>query len=478
MNTNTAAKAGSTLVMEGKPRTLGSSRAWRVRAYDGRRPRVTFLNPALDWKRDQVYVAAGDDASLAKQFERVEHLIDAVEAGTAGRTVGEVCRLLHIDWDRSSTLQEDTKDGRLSFTRKWICSVVPTVERQGILLAEWGVEAWDTALSRKYLAAVAATDELGPARLEDLRTHLASIRNKAQDLGWMARDNDPLRGVKVPKVRNGTPEQNGRIGYVPQGMRPSTAAVETLLSVASAAANVPGRHIDPLQLRVGCYMGLRLSEQLGVAVEDLEVTRGGGAGGKDGVEVIVGGAWLSPRRSDPFWRPYPKNGKWRPVPPPASLVEQLLDQAGKALGLPPGTDRDALVTAIEDCRTRFAAWYHLGRQRDSVQMPARHYLFVDPRTGVPWEQEKFNQLFRELRSSTLDLAREDDAITPWPLHIPYRNARHHTAMWWRRQLPEATDEDWTLVAKMLGNSPDTCRKHYVVLGEGAYEAARRRLLSL
>jgi len=56
-------------------------------------------------------------------------------------------------------------------------------------------------------------------------------------------------------------------------------------------------------------------------------------------------------------------------------------------------------------------------------MPTRHYLFLDPETDVPWEQERFNELFRSLRKATAELAETDATATAWPSHIPYRNAR-------------------------------------------------------
>lgn len=473
--TTTSARGSRTLIHQGKDRTIGSVRTWNVRAYSGERPRVRFLDPDRGWAKREIFVSAFGGEDLTGLFERIEHWIDTVERGTSDRTLGEVARRLLGDWS-DSKLEADTVDGRRSLIRKWICSPVPRKghDDEEYLLAEVTVDGWDEDLSRDFLQAVADTDEIGSARLEDLRTLLAAIRDKAHDLRWLPRDEDPLRRVKAPKVVRGTPQQNSRRGYVPEGMRPQTAAVETLVALATDAAQSSDRAIDPLQLRIGAYMGARLSEQLGVAAEDLDITVNA-SGEADGMELILSGAWISPRGKDPHYRPWTKNKTWRPVPVPGSMVQAMLRAAAHALGLPADTPATDIVKAIAARRQAFAEWYDLRGHADVVAMPTRHYLFLDPETDVPWEQERFNELFRSLRKATAELAETDANATAWPSHIPYRNARHHAAMWWRQTIPEAKDEEWTLIAKLLGNSPETCRKQYVVLGDGAYESARERI---
>lgn len=476
MSATPAPAAPTGPVHVGKPRTLGGGRTWRVRAYAGARPRVTFLDPDTGWTRGMRYPSTAEARDLADLFARVEAQMDMIEAGTAGRTIREVCRRLLLAWE-ASTLEGDTVDNRRSLIRKWVCTAVPGPDRTTFLLGDVSVhQGWTTKLSGDFLRAVADTGELGSARLEDLRTLLASVRDAAHDLGWLALDVDPLRKVKLPRLHDRATQQNTGRSYVPTGMRPSTAAVETLLRLARDRRNCQARSIDPVQLEVGAYMGFRLSEQLGTAVEDLAINEVREPGEPVGLEIVVSGAWISPRDGEPRYRPWTKNRKWREVFAPDHTAASLLQNARVALGLDADVPEHVLIAAVAARRQAFAQWYDLpARVRDEVPMPTRHYLFLDPKFGVPWEQERFNDLFRELRRATIELAAEDSSATAWPEHIPYRNARHHSAMWWRRTLPEAQDEEWTLVAKLLGNSPETCRRQYVVLGAGSYEEARKRL---
>jgi hypothetical protein len=461
----------------GKPRSLGSRSTWNVRAYDGRRPRVTFKNPARNWARDQLYVDKTSGETLETLFKQVERQVDAIEDGTANQTIGEVARRLLDIWSQGPT-ETDTLSNRRSLFRKWVYSDVPAAGGPPLRLAAVRCADWDVAVSKAYMDAVAATGEIGTARMEDLRTLLAAVRDRAQELGWLDHRVDPLHKVRVPVRRTAPLPQNARAGFVPEGMRPRTESVESIIRLAEEHWH-PGRDaINPAQLGVGAYDGLRLSEQLGLGVEDLEVLRDD-AGIATGLQITVYGVCISPRGVDPFYRPWPKNGRWRQVPSHPRFDAGLLEAARVALDLPESTTDELLLAAIGQMHDEFDSWYQLPLPlRDKVEMPTRHYLFFDPAHDQPWQQEAWNEEFRSLRRESLARSKADPTFAAWPAHIPWRNARHHAALWWRRNIPEAQVDEWLLVARWLGNSPETCRTNYVVLGDGAFERGRRDLFSM
>jgi hypothetical protein len=87
--------------------------------------------------------------------------------------------------------------------------------------------------------------------------------------------------------------------------------------------------------------------------------------------------------------------------------------------------------------------------------------------GVPPTGEQFNDAWHVVR----------DAVG-WKKTIPYRNLRHHAALWWKAKLPKSdTDDatDWDTIADWSGHDVRTLLAYYVLPSEEATKRARGRL---
>jgi integrase len=90
---------------------------------------------------------------------------------------------------------------------------------------------------------------------------------------------------------------------------------------------------------------------------------------------------------------------------------------------------------------------------------------------MPWNKETFNDEWHRIQRLTKDLAAErPDLYEAWPRRIPFRNARHYCATWWKQK-----GLDWKEIADFLGHSYQTCLNYYVRKADDAEKRARKLL---
>lgn len=130
-----------------------------------------------------------------------------------------------------------------------------------------------------------------------------------------------------------------------------------------------------------------------------------------------------------------------------------------ALGLPAGTPQTAVEAAIEAERSRRAAAVPSGDWRDYKADPSEEaWLFID-QSGLPPTRERFNNTWHRVR---------DDC--GWTRSIPYKNMRHHAALWWKAQ-----GFAWETIADWDGHDVKTLMAFYVLDVEESTKRARTKL---
>jgi hypothetical protein len=78
---------------------------------------------------------------------------------------------------------------------------------------------------------------------------------------------------------------------------------------------------------------------------------------------------------------------------------------------------------------------------------------------VPAHREQFNDAWHVIRDGCA-----------WPRAIPYKNLRHHSALWWRTQ-----GFAWETIAAWDGHDVQTLMAYYLVASEEATKKARTTL---
>ncbi len=432
----------------GRPRAAESGRSWRIKAYRGSAShpgdRIRFKHPDSGRWVDR---SPEPGETLEDAFARYEQICDGIESPTIQTLCAMWLEAIEAD------IEPGTYDNRTSMINVWIVPYIGAVD----------VHGWTCDHSRIVIRK--ASQFVGPARVEDVRTVVAQLRSFAWASGYLSRDVDPMDGVKLPN----SGEQGLDRRYVEEALRPTTEMVAGMVRLAIAVHAQAERQIDPLQIALAAYLGPRLAEQLGLGSADVDLRRR---------TVRVRGVWDSPNRRQAYYRPWPKNRKSRNVPYPASMEPMLLDRIRVALGVDPTTTKEALAELIDELNEAVERWHRLppGRQEETA-MPDKYFLFLDPKTGIPWEQEAYNERWRALVSRTHHPAAPAWLI-PWPKSVKYRNLRHHAAMWWRNNTDANENEEWTLIARWLGNDPETCRRNYVKESSGAEARAMAQLAKL
>lgn len=434
----------------GKLRDSAHGRGWRAKLYgptdDYGHHRIKFKDTATGQWVDR---AVPHGADPDEYFDRLEaQLTNAVTQfaprSAAQPTMAELCQR-YIAW-----LDDTTTD---AYVRKVKNLLDVWVLRNDAALV---VQRWGPEDSNRWISAARAAG-LSPARVEDLGVALAGLRKTAQrphrGTRWIDRSEDPLEGVSYSKRQT---EEGAHCSWVPPTSRPLTDHVESLLAVARTSSRWAWTAI---QIAIGAYCGLRLSEQLALRALDVDLVR-------RELRVRLSVSWAVPTKAKPMQLGPTKTGRARSVPYPQSLHESLLAMCRSALGLPEDATADDVTLAQQACYD-----HHVAALDDQVARARRprpisvhdHLLFIDPQTGMPPTKEKYGDEFRSLR-----------ARSTWPTAIPWRNARHHAAMWWRRISSHGgrPSVEWSVIASWLGNSETTCRNHYVRVGEDQLDEMR------
>ncbi|GAA1970990.1 hypothetical protein GCM10009798_34710 [Nocardioides panacihumi] len=437
----------------GKPRPSTSGRAWRVRAYaptpGAPNGRVSYRNPETGKQTNQV-PAAGE--TLDTLFDNVERALDQrlALAPTKDDDGAIVVRNLtnlgeiYLQSLRDKKRSEAYLANRTSLLARWVYPVIGDVL----------VEDWSVADSEKVLANARAGERdaqgnvvkapLGPARAEDLGSTLAGLRQTAhmKRTGgrWLSLDENPLEGVSYGRS---AAIQGASRDYVPPSHRPAT---EKVLAAIAMADEISKWAWMSLCVLIAAFCGLRLSEQLGLRVVDIDLRNR---------EIDVNGVWEVPRNAEMpgysrerYRRPHTKNRKRRTVPYPGTAHSLLMKRIREALDLAPQTTEADLIESIEKERERRADLAGGDWRDHHVATTEEDWLFPDP-SGVPPTKEGFNDEWHIIR----------DAIS-WKTYIKYRNMRHHAALWWK-----ANGHSWGLIAEYDGHDVKTLLSYYVLASE-------------
>jgi hypothetical protein len=350
---------------------------------------------------------------------------------------------------REQRLAARTVEQRESHLR---AHIVPTIGK--VRVDQWGVDH-----SRKVLDAASKTRT--PRSLEDIRTTLSTMRKLAWREGWLPRSVNPLEGLKIARKQD-----YGASAYIDTSMRPETRMVDAMACAADhlvAAGHQEFGRFPFLgaRYRVAGYGGLRLGEQLGLRAIDVYLDEG---------NVSVNGSWTQPRAADsPAFRGPVKNKLVHRAPIPASLMDELVEPCRRALGLPGGSSRQQVVNSIVAERRQRALLAPTPDRWWEVQIAPEEecWLWVDTISGLPPRSELHNHYWHKVRR----WVDHNDADDAWPKFIPYRNMRHHAAMWWHDEL----ELDWADVALFLGDKLTTVLGHYVLPGADALSSAAKKL---
>ncbi len=438
----------------GKPRgDIGGRGEWRAKLYGPTeryaRYRISFKDSATGkWVTRQV--PTGEDHDV--HFDKIERALDSRVAQPTGDRRPTMRALVgrYLTWLESKGRDETYVKKVANVLDVWV------VRSHGDLT----VEGWSPEHSLAWIGA-ARRAGLSPSRVEDLGVALSGMRKTAFRKGpdgtrWLDPSDDPMEGVEYS--RSSTMEGAHR-DWVPPTARPLTGHVESLIEAARASA--PWSWMVT-QLGVGAFCGLRLSEQLAVRAVDIDFAN-------QVIRVWHSVRWPRPNAGVEWGLKPTKTKVRREVPYPSSLHGPLLDLCRESLGLSPDATECEVAVAQgghydEHLRELDARVVRTGRARPIS--PHEGLLFVDSALGLPPTKEKYGEQWRQLRSRST-----------WPAAIPWRNARHHTATWWRAVSASRTGvpESWENIAHWLGHSVKTCLDHYVRAGEDAGFHARAYL---
>lgn len=434
----------------GKPRPSASGRAWRVRAYaptpGALKGRVTFRDPETGRPTRRT---PEDGVSLDELFDTIERHFDQrvalathVADGNGNKTRRTMEALGALYLQKLADLGRDREyiRNRKTLLTKFVYPVIGDV-----LVADWSTEHSEKVLTygRKHV---------GEARVEDIGSTLSGLRGVAQAKRpggrWLSRDDDPLEGVSYARRSR---EQGAHRSYVPPRVRPATERVNGAIAKSTQLSVWDWM---PDIISVAAFCAPRLSEQLGLRPWDVDFE----------LRLIdINGVWVTEHEADErgarrrrYRRLYTKNGQRRFAPYAGSQHEMLLARCRIALCLPDDASEVVVMETITAERARRAALTSTGDWRD-FQCPTREetWLFPD-HSGVPPTRELFNDYWHKVR----------DAVN-WPKYIPYKNLRHHAAMWWR-----SLGFDWDTIATWDGHDKKTLERYYVLPVEDATEQAR------
>ena len=441
----------------GRERISASGKKWRVRSYaptDGApHGRVVYHLPATG---EQTSAVPKLGVTLDELFDQVERAltlkvamgstVDGDGQPEPGRRDIDALSKIYLDYLRLKGRDDDYIANRASILRKWILPMMGAV-----LVADWCSEHSQSVITK------ARASELGPDRVADIGSTLSGMRRTAwrrrSGVRWLSLDENPMEEVEYSRVAT---RQGASSNYVSPQRRPATSSVEKAIQ---AAAEV-GRWVWlPFIISIAAFCALRLGEQLGMRAVDVDLRNR---------LLDVNGAWSvrpSGKRAGRGKvrvgqrKPHPKNKLWRTAPYLGSQHDMLRRLCALALGLPEGTETEAVADAIDAERESRAVLVSTGDWRQ-VRVAVADECWLFPGTdGQPPTTEQFNDAWHVVR----------DACN-WPKYIPYKNLRHHAALWWKEQ-----GLAWETIAAWDGHTVQTLLSYYVVAAEDATTKARTTL---
>jgi integrase len=422
---------------------------WRVRAYSptpgAPHGRVVYRRPGA---ANFTSAVPRNGQSLDDVFEQIEGYFNAQVALPSSRSTADEPRTITaLGALYLARLAAQNRDPAYIANRRGLLTkhVYPVIG--DLLVEDWSP---DHSLEVRRRAATM----VGPARLEDLGSTLSGLRAVARlkrpGGRWLAPTEDPLEGLSFSRGAN---VQGAHRNYIEVHFRPSTNQVRR----AIGAAHEVGRwEWMPHVISLAAFCGLRLGEQLALRAIDVDLARR---------HIDVNGVWKAspaPRRGAPrvrFRHPHVKNRLRRIAPYAGSQHEHLVELCRRALALPPTSSVAEVVAVIGEEQRRRAAADRSGDWRLVNGGPSQEpWLFPDE-SEIPPTCERFNTAWHEVRDAA-----------DWDPRIPYKNLRHHAALWWRD-----LGFPWETIALWDGHDQLTLQRYYVLPAEDATAQARSRL---
>lgn len=450
-----------------EPIHLGGKRPWRVALYMPTarytKFRIAYKRPVIETDPDSAWTwraYAADTEDEARELFR--ETVAAIQSSKPApltqrqRRSSTFTDLADAYLAHSKlTVEERTAEGRECIVRVHLLPV----------LGQLTVVQWTPEKSREVIARSQVVRKVGNRRLEAIDGAMVAIRNLAWETSTMRMAQDPLRGVKLPKVD----ELHGAgKGYVLPALRPERHHVDAMATMGDTLGPEWRMPLMGVKVRVGGYGGLRIGEQHALRPWDLEFK--GAEILPDGSlkvwgHVEINGAWVQPRAKDAPARP--RSGEEPEDPPgatPASVMTALFHRCRELLGLPENASLSSVNAAIRKERKRRgrevgdpARWW-------AAQVPPEDekWIFVDESTGLPPRSELHNRIWHKALRALAQAAPELE----WPDAVPYRNLRHFAAAgWWHVDL----GRDWSEIALFLGDDLKTVLAQYIRAGADALD---------
>ncbi|MGH8991588.1 MAG: hypothetical protein ACRDYV_07090 [Acidimicrobiia bacterium] len=418
-------------------------------------------------------------------FKEIEKALDQrrvipVRRGRAIHTMTDLLVERYLAWLTTTNKDPDYIVNRRNLVTKWVLAAPAEPGTGRTTDGEMSVDEWGPFDSARWIDA--AREGVGPARVEDLGVALAGMRDAAQrELGgvrWMEVGKNPLEGVKFAKRST---EKGTSVMWIPLEQRPTTAQVESLEGEVDRAPAWPWQ---PVQVRIGTRHGLRLAEQMGLRGVDVDFSR-------MVLRVIQTVGWARPKEGIPLRIKPVKTVERREVPMLGSVVEPLLVLVRASLGLPADATIEDVTAAqtlrrqVTDARDKIT----YDKKRRPVE-PDEGFLFLGGtarqslrKTAEGWEPDPSSPLVpappsKETYGSKWRPQRKEST---WPDHLPWRNARHHTATWWPAVLinpKTGLPYEPEVYSAWLGHSLATYQAHYVKVGADDLESAAAQFADL
>ncbi|MFP5321564.1 MAG: hypothetical protein ACLGIC_06915 [Acidimicrobiia bacterium] len=383
---------------------------------------VKLFKPTASYRRYRlVFVADGrrqergfhdhDLALLA--FDETVTYVEATTTTEPGpnrrprgpRIVDDLMAELEKRW-RTDGVDERYRQGRRGLYDNWVRPVCG-----GQAVREWGMHRGSCAT----VVGRARDAGLAPATVQNIGALLAGLVNTAHELRWLPASANPMHKVRW----TATALIRGGAVWVPDTARPTTAMVDDLVVELAAEGKRRDLPWAGLMAEVGGYGGLRFGEQsaLGPEHHDRDLNR-----------VFVARAFSQPSGSPPQLGPT-KNRHARFVLLPGSLRDRLAARAAEAAEHGP------------------AALLFPGPKGPTEPFTEAEWrrLFIAAARNAGWEMVG-------------DQPTKTGLLRGGHPAIPYRNLRHHAAIWMR----EVAGFDWADVSAALGH-------HSVAFTHARYE---------
>lgn len=293
--------------------------------------------------------------TAAKYAARVEFALpDAAQVDrSGGPIVDDLFAKLHARWRRLHRSERYIQNR----TNLYANRIRPVI-------GDIGVRAWGASTEQcETIIGNGLTDGLAPASIQNVGSLMRGLVSQAWRERWLPKSADPMEDVPYVAAPG---EQGQSLAFVPESDRPSTDAVERLLT---AYDKIGERVRIPWladRAATGAYGGLRPSEQDALRINDLDVVPG-----KPFVRIDETSTCPRGRKGKAPLSAPTKNRRSRRVRLPRSLYDRLVARAEQLRAA--GLADDALLFADPNDPYR-----PLGESLS-------RRLFIEAALGAGWE---------------------------------------------------------------------------------------------